>query len=185
MTGKGALVIEKRTRRMNAQELKTKTPNQLRDSLVALKKEAFNLRFQQATGQLENTSRMRAVRRDVARIKTVLNQTVTIPRAEYDRLRRASGDMDDLQAYDRAIASLSAGEDELIAAEFADRLLNGEAPLRVYRDCRRLSQPQLARLPGVNRVQIIDIEAGRKTGSVGTLRKLATELRVDLDDLAG
>ena len=59
---------------MNAQELKTKTPDQLRDSLVALKKEAFNLRFQQATGHLENTSRMRAVRRDVARIKTVLNQ---------------------------------------------------------------------------------------------------------------
>ena len=59
---------------MNAQELTAKTPDQLRDSLVALKKEAFNLRFQQATGQLENTSRMRAVRRDVARIKTVLNQ---------------------------------------------------------------------------------------------------------------
>jgi large subunit ribosomal protein L29 len=59
---------------MNASELNTKTPDQLRDSLVALKKEAFNLRFQQATGQLENTARMRAVRRDVARIKTVLNQ---------------------------------------------------------------------------------------------------------------
>jgi len=59
---------------MNAQELKTKTPDQLRDSLIALKKEAFNLRFQQATGQLENTARMRMVRRDVARIKTVLNQ---------------------------------------------------------------------------------------------------------------
>ena len=59
---------------MDAQELKTKTPDQLRDSLVALKKEAFNLRFQQATGQLENTARMRAVKRDVARIMTVLNQ---------------------------------------------------------------------------------------------------------------
>jgi large subunit ribosomal protein L29 len=59
---------------MNAQELNTRTPDQLRDSLVALKKEAFNLRFQQATGQLENTARMRMVRRDVARIKTVLNQ---------------------------------------------------------------------------------------------------------------
>ena len=57
---------------MIAKELKSKTPDQLRDSLVALKKEAFNLRFQQATGQLENTARMRAVRRDVARIKTVL-----------------------------------------------------------------------------------------------------------------
>lgn len=59
---------------MNATELKTKTPDQLRDQLVALKKEAFNLRFQQATGQLENTARMRAVRRDVARVKTVLTQ---------------------------------------------------------------------------------------------------------------
>ncbi len=59
---------------MKADELKGKTPDQLRDSLVALKKEAFNLRFQQATGQLENTARMRVVRRDVARIKTVLNQ---------------------------------------------------------------------------------------------------------------
>jgi len=58
---------------MNAQELKAKTPDELRDQLVALKKEAFNLRFQQATGQLENTARMRAVRRDVARVKTVLN----------------------------------------------------------------------------------------------------------------
>jgi large subunit ribosomal protein L29 len=59
---------------MNATELRGKTPDQLRDQLVALKKEAFNLRFQQATNQLENTARMRAVRRDVARIKTVLNQ---------------------------------------------------------------------------------------------------------------
>lgn len=59
---------------MNATELKTKTPDELRDALVALKKEAFNLRFQQATSQLENTARMRAVRRDVARVRTVLNQ---------------------------------------------------------------------------------------------------------------
>ena len=59
---------------MKAEELKSKTPDQLRDELLALKKEAFNLRFRQATGQLENTARMRAVRRDVARIKTVLVQ---------------------------------------------------------------------------------------------------------------
>ena len=59
---------------MDAKELKTKTPDQLKGSLVALKKEAFNLRFQKATNQLENTARMRAVRRDVARIKTVLAQ---------------------------------------------------------------------------------------------------------------
>ena len=59
---------------MDAKELRSKTPDQLRDELVALKKEAFSLRFRQATNQLENTARMRAVRRDVARIKTVLNE---------------------------------------------------------------------------------------------------------------
>lgn len=59
---------------MAAQDFASKTSDQLKDQLVALKKEAFNLRFQQATGQLENTARMRAVRRDVARVKTILNQ---------------------------------------------------------------------------------------------------------------
>ena len=59
---------------MTATELLGQTPEQLREQLVPLKKEAFNLRFQAATNQLENTSRMRAVRRDVARIKTVLVQ---------------------------------------------------------------------------------------------------------------
>ena len=59
---------------MTAKELLGKTPEQLREQLVSLKKEAFNLRFQAATNQLENTARMRAVRRDVARIMTVLNQ---------------------------------------------------------------------------------------------------------------
>ena len=59
---------------MTAKELNAKTPDQLREDLVALKKEAFNLRFQKATGQLENTSRMQAVRRDAARVKTILNQ---------------------------------------------------------------------------------------------------------------
>ena len=59
---------------MNAQELRDKTPDQLREQLAMLKKESFNLRFQQATGQLENTARMRKVKRDTARVLTVLNQ---------------------------------------------------------------------------------------------------------------
>jgi len=59
---------------MNAAELRDKTPDQLREELVTLKKEQFNLRFQAATGQLENPARMKSVRRDVARVKTVLNE---------------------------------------------------------------------------------------------------------------
>jgi large subunit ribosomal protein L29 len=52
-------------------DLRVMTPDQLDDELIKLKKEQFNLRFQRATGQLANTARVREVRRDIARIKTV------------------------------------------------------------------------------------------------------------------
>ena len=58
---------------MKAQELKEKSAEELKSELISLKKEQFNLRFQQANGQLENTARKRQVRRDIARIKTVLS----------------------------------------------------------------------------------------------------------------
>jgi large subunit ribosomal protein L29 len=57
---------------MKAAELRTKTEDQLQEQLLQLKKEQFNLRFQRATGQLENTARVREVRRDIARIRTIL-----------------------------------------------------------------------------------------------------------------
>ncbi|MEM6743983.1 MAG: 50S ribosomal protein L29 [Pseudomonadota bacterium] len=59
---------------MKAADLRDKTPDELRDQLAGLKKEAFNLRFQAASGQLENTARMRAVKRDAARVKTIMNE---------------------------------------------------------------------------------------------------------------
>ena len=59
---------------MGAEELRMKTEDQLKGDLANLKKEAFNLRFQQANGQLENTARVRSVRRDIARIMTFLGQ---------------------------------------------------------------------------------------------------------------
>lgn len=63
-----------------AGELRTKTADELKTQLLELKKEQFNLRFQRATGQMENSARVRQVRRDIARIKTVLG----------DRNRKAS-----------------------------------------------------------------------------------------------
>ncbi len=59
---------------MKAEDLRAMTQDQLTDELLRLKKEQFNLRFQRATGQLENTSRVRQVRRDVARIQTIARQ---------------------------------------------------------------------------------------------------------------
>jgi DNA-binding XRE family transcriptional regulator len=113
-----------------------------------------------------------------------MNELVTIPRAEYDRLRAAAEDLADLQSHDRAMAQLAAGEDELIPAAFANRLLDGESPLRVYRDLRGLTQSALAEKARVNRVTVAEIETGRKRGSISTLRALATALNVTLDDLA-
>lgn len=67
---------------MIAADMREKTPDQLREQLESLKKEAFNLRFQQATGQIENTARMRTVRRDAARVKTILNEKARAAAAE-------------------------------------------------------------------------------------------------------
>lgn len=105
-------------------------------------------------------------------------------REEYDRLRAAAEDLADLQTYDRAKAALAAGEDGLIPADYANRLLNGENALRVYRDLRGMTQAALAAKASVNRVTVAEIETGRKQGSVTTLRALANAPGVSLDDLA-
>ncbi|MEE8144877.1 MAG: 50S ribosomal protein L29 [Kiloniellales bacterium] len=59
---------------MKGADVRTKSVDELNDNLLNLKKEAFNLRFQRASGQLENTARVRQVRRDIARIKTILRE---------------------------------------------------------------------------------------------------------------
>lgn len=59
---------------MKAADVRTKSDDELKEQLMALRKEAFNLRFQSTIGQLENTARVRQVRREIARIKTVMNE---------------------------------------------------------------------------------------------------------------
>ena len=67
---------------MSAKDLRDKTPDQLREDLANLKKEQFNLRFQTATGQVEDTSRMKVARRQAARVKTILNEKAAAAAAE-------------------------------------------------------------------------------------------------------
>jgi large subunit ribosomal protein L29 len=57
---------------MKVEDIRAMTPDELVDKMKGLRKEAFNLRFQKASGQLENTARVRQVRRDIARVKTVM-----------------------------------------------------------------------------------------------------------------
>ena len=59
---------------MKVDDIRAMTPDQMEDAVLNLKKERFNLRFQRATGQLENTSRLKETRRDIARIKTIAAQ---------------------------------------------------------------------------------------------------------------
>ena len=69
----------KSTQRLS--DIKAMSPDQLQDELLNLKKEQFNLRFQRATGQLENTSRVRVVRKDIARVRTLQRQKLAAAKA--------------------------------------------------------------------------------------------------------
>ena len=66
---------------MKAADVRAKSLDQINDELAALKKEQFNLRFQKATGQLEKTARVKQIRRDIARIKTIARQKAVASKA--------------------------------------------------------------------------------------------------------
>jgi DNA-binding XRE family transcriptional regulator len=107
-----------------------------------------------------------------------------VPFEEYKRLLEQAEDAEDILAYDQAMAELERGEDELIPAEIAHRLLSDEEhPLKVWREYRGLTQEALANQANTTKSYISQIEAGKKPGSVALLKRLATVLNVDVDDL--
>lgn len=112
-----------------------------------------------------------------------MTETVTIPKTEYQRLRSLEEDAVDIRAALAVQARIDAGAEEFVPETVVNRLIDGESPLRVWREYRGLSQAALARAADTSRVQIVAIEAARRTGSVHTLRRLADALGVGLDDL--
>ena len=90
----------------------------------------------------------------------------------------------DVKAYDSAKARLAAGDDELIPLELVERRLRGEPALRIWREHRQFTQKQLAAKAKVSRALIAAIETNRKTGSVGTWKKLGAALNVSWEQLA-
>ena len=81
-------------------------------------------------------------------------------------------------------ARIASGEEELIPADVVDRFIDGKPPpLRVWREFRHLARTDPARVSGVNRVRIVEIEAGRGTGSAHALRKLAEAPGVAVEDI--
>ncbi len=109
---------------------------------------------------------------------------VILPLDSYEKLREAAEELADVEAYDEAKRRLAAGEDELIPAEFADRILDGENPVRVWREFRGLSVKALAEKADISPGYLSQIEGGSREGSLSTMKALADALSLTLDDLA-
>lgn len=107
-----------------------------------------------------------------------------VPIETYRRLVEQAEDAQDSQAFSQAMAELVRGEDETVPEEVAHRLLSGdEHPVRVWREYRGLTQEDLARVAGVGKSYISQLEAGKKTGSLRFMRTMAEALEVDMEDL--
>ena len=107
-----------------------------------------------------------------------------IPVRALQKLMEDAEMLADVKAYDAAKARLDDGSDELIPLEITERRLHGEPALRIWREHRKLTQEQLAKKARVSRALIAAIETKRKTGSVGTWKKLGAALDVGWELLA-
>ncbi|TDW65408.1 DNA-binding XRE family transcriptional regulator [Novosphingobium sp. PhB55] len=112
-----------------------------------------------------------------------MGEMVTIPVEEYIALQEAAEDLADLRASERVKAAVEHGDDEYVPAELVNRILAGESPLRVWREYRGLTQVALSEAAGINRTQIAQIESKKQVGSVQTLKSLAEQLGITVDDL--
>ena len=110
-----------------------------------------------------------------------MTETVTLNRQEYEALLADREMLRDIVAYDAAMTDFEPAD--AIPHDAMKRLLNGEHPLKVVRQARGHSVSGLSRRTGVNRVQIHDIEAGRSNGSPKTLKLLAYNLGVSIEDI--
>jgi len=121
------------------------------------------------------------------RIETITRKGREFAVIPVERLQRLMEDAEmlaDVKAYDAAKARLEDGADELIPLEMIERRLRGEAALRIWREHRKLTQEKLAKKAKVSRALIAAIETNRKTGSVGTWKKLGAALDVNWEQLA-
>ena len=98
-------------------------------------------------------------------------------------MRITAEDADDIQAAREAEARIAAGESEFVPFDFAVRIVEGEHPVRVWREYRGLKVGELAKAAGISQVYLLQIEGGKREGTLSTMRALARALRVDLDDL--
>ena len=111
------------------------------------------------------------------------DKLAVLPLAEFERLVEAAEDAADARAYDDARRSLEAGESELIPAEYVNRMLDGENPVRVWREFRGMKVKELAAKAGIAANYLSLIETGKREGTLRVMKALATALDLDLDDI--
>ena len=108
---------------------------------------------------------------------------VVLPEAEYERLLETAEDAADAASIRRFERKLAEGEEELVPAVYANRILAGEHPVAVWRDIRGMNAGELALAAGMSQSYLSQIESGKRQGSVDTLKRIAAALAVALDDL--
>ena len=112
------------------------------------------------------------------------DRIVLIPFEEYERLVEAAEDAADARDVDEIKRRLATGEEELIPAELADRIIDGESKIRVWREYRGMSGKDLAEKTGLAPPYISQLETGQREGTIETFKKIAAALRIDIDDIA-
>lgn len=108
---------------------------------------------------------------------------VVIPESEWLAVQEALEDREDTAAIDAFHRKLAAGEEELIPASIVNRMLDGENPIRVWREYRGLTAAALAQQAGISAAYLSELETGKKEGSVAALSRIAAALGVTVDDL--
>lgn len=128
----------------------------------------------------------------MSRIKPVAEDTatVTLSRTDFEALLLAAENSQDAAVFNAQRAREAAlGKDaaraDYLAVELVERLLEGESPIRVWREHRGLTQRALAKAAGISTAYLSEIESGTKPGSVAALRKVAGVLGVEMEELCG
>lgn len=106
-----------------------------------------------------------------------------LPYEEYLALLEQAEELEDIRDYDAAKAALERGEDELIPGEVVHAILDGENPIKVWREYRGLTQQQLADKAGISKPYLSQIETGKRKGATEILSAIAKALDVSLDDV--
>lgn len=106
-----------------------------------------------------------------------------LPFEAWEKLQEYIEDLQDIADCNEIKARIERGEGEYFPASVVDALIDGENPIKVYREYRGMTQAELAEKVGLSVEMIKKIEGGKSDGSVKTLKAIATALKLDLDDI--